>query len=187
MSIEVPPLTRAAIFPPLEIISRLQKFVPNASFAELLKLCESFSLLNDNYFMSIKPPLIEFAEYLDGFPLSLDDKYYLLGAPFPPLDLEFCRKITDLFLTRLAESKPFRLNLNFNRLESSETLNVRLEKLEMSYKIVDLYVWLSSRFGFIFTEVDSVNSFSNEINEEIQKVLQEIEIDNKNSFGFHKE
>lgn len=158
MSTEPPPLTAAGIFPPDAMFHKLGAyFPPTVPLEYIIKRTLELASVAPPFFTCNPRGQLENAEIIDMVPgLRLDDQLVFMAAPLTTRDQE-SRDVSMALARCVADHTDGRLldleGLNLEILEEPVSGSKEyLHDLENLHKALISYLWLSFRFGGVFTD-----------------------------------
>ncbi|KAJ5546509.1 hypothetical protein N7494_004094 [Penicillium frequentans] len=179
MHTEPPPLRGAGILPPGFAFEKFSFYFPrNVPFEYLLKRVLEIAQMNRLFFMCNTESQQEACQVLDGVDgLSVTDQLFLIAAPLETRNLAL-RDVTLAFAECIASNTQGRLleipYLNLEILEKPVSGSKDyMYELEGLHKAIILYLWLSYRFGGVFTDRTLATHIKTLTEERLMRALTE--------------
>ncbi|OJJ50824.1 hypothetical protein ASPZODRAFT_126771 [Penicilliopsis zonata CBS 506.65] len=158
MDVEPPPLQAAGILPPDEVYQRFSEYFPrNVPIQYLVKRVMGIARVNSPFFLCEPQNQLMNATILDTVPdLRIEDHLTFLAAPLYVRDPD-AREAATAFIRCVSQHAGGRLvdfsELHLEVLEQPVSgLKTYMTELESLHKSLILYLWLSFRFGGVFTD-----------------------------------
>jgi ATP-dependent RNA helicase SUPV3L1/SUV3 len=155
-------IDQAGLVPSLDVISKFHAnpSFSDYSFSDLIAIASKFASVDGTYFVCNTDTIVQIANIIEEFDLSLEDKYTLCNAPVSP-DNRIQVKFFKEYVSRLALKVPVKTGV---KSFSKEVMNAKaVDYLETMHSVLELYVWLSYRFAPFFPARDSAKIKSLEI------------------------
>ncbi|KAI1360793.1 P-loop containing nucleoside triphosphate hydrolase protein [Xylaria arbuscula] len=157
---EAPPIKTAGIQPPTAALERFSTyFPPNTPLSFMLWRLRDLARLSSRFHLCQLKEMIEVADLIQPFPMSIYDRCVFLNAPVSLRDGKgalvlqaFARCVSRMeggSLLDLPEIELELLDVKLN--EWREGPAAYLRKLEALHKSITLYLWLTYRFTGVFT------------------------------------
>jgi ATP-dependent RNA helicase SUPV3L1/SUV3 len=156
---EAKPILTAGILPPTFIIEQFfSYFPPDTPLSFILAKLQELSRVSEQFHMCNVVELIDVADAIQGYKMSIADRCIFLNAPVSVRDLNymgvlkaFARCVSELKGGHLLDIKEMDLSiLEVDRRTSQMSNSEYLKRLEALHKAITLYLWLTYRFEGIF-------------------------------------
>ena len=153
------PLDKCYVCPPGHIIEKFYAyFPPNTPLSYVLLRIQDIAQTSPRFEVSVKGDMLETADTIEEFELSLDDRLVLINAPTSPRDAgmkdvtkALARCIANMDGGHLLDIKEIDLEVLEIKLENFVgSKSEYLSRLEGLHKAIVLYLWVSYRFAGIF-------------------------------------
>ncbi|KAL4941026.1 hypothetical protein BDV06DRAFT_195305 [Aspergillus oleicola] len=182
---EPPPLEAACVQPPHAVLERFAGYFPQDISLEYL-IKRFWEIASVNPLFSVRDPSapLENAAIIDAVSgLELADQLTFMAAPIHTRD-ETGRQVAISFVRCVAEHTNGRLldinELNLEVLEQQVSADKNyLHDLESLHKSIILYLWLSFRFGGIFTDRTLASHVKEMVEERMVRTLTEFSANKK--------
>lgn len=179
MKLEPPPLSAAGIFPPESVFRKLAAyFPPGVPFEYLIKRVLDIAQVNPLFFLCDPSSQLENAEMIDTVKgLPFEDQLKFMVSPMD-CKSESSRHVTGALADCVADHNDGRLldipYLNLEVLEQPVSgSNDYMHDLESLHRAVILYLWLSFRFGGVFTDRTLASHVKELVEERMVRALTE--------------
>eukprot|EP00871_Galdieria_phlegrea_P001124 jgi/Galph1/2011/GphlegSOOS_G673.1 len=155
-SYDLPVISQAGLFPSAEMVQSLAEQYQHMKFSALWKEISKRAHVGGTFFLCSLDEVKARSEIIEDLPLSIETKYLLCMSP---LDLDNHRQSLAFaeFARELAFEGYVRITRAMSKVYPAESLR-ELNHVESTYKILDLYLWLSNRFPDAFVEVEKAKS-----------------------------
>ncbi|KAK3318441.1 P-loop containing nucleoside triphosphate hydrolase protein [Apodospora peruviana] len=157
---DAPPIESAGIIPPPFILERFYSlFPPHTPLSFILARLRENSRLSDRFFMCNLAEMLQAAELIEDYPMSITDRCTLLAAPLDSRDQQM-RKLIKAMARCISQSTSGHIldihEMDLEVLEVDEDdpeahRSRYLMRLESLHKSLSLYLWLSYRYKGIFS------------------------------------
>ncbi|KAK1759410.1 mitochondrial ATP-dependent RNA helicase [Echria macrotheca] len=174
----------AGIQPPDFIIEKFSShFHPATPFSFVLARLRELCRLSDRFFLCDFREMIEVAEHLHGFDLSIRDRLNFMACPVQtniPELLQFLKELADCVANNksghLLDFKTLNLEiLGTNPKATSMSEHEYLMQLETVHKGLTMYLWLSYRYEGIFQSQQLAFHVTDLIEEKIRAHLETLD------------
>lgn len=179
MKMEPPPLTSAGIMPPDSVFRKFASyFPPGVPFEYLIKRLLEIARVSPLFFVCDARGQVENAEVIDTVRgLPTEDQLRFMAAPMDTKS-PAGRDVTGALADCVAEHNDgFLLDIPHLNLEVLEEpvsgSNAYMHGLESLHKAVILYLWLSFRFGGVFTDRTLASHVKELVEERMVRALTE--------------
>ncbi|KAJ5457659.1 hypothetical protein N7475_009047 [Penicillium sp. IBT 31633x] len=179
MKLEPPPLSAAGIFPPESVFRKFAAyFPPGIPFEYLIKRTLDIAQVNPLFFLCDPTSQLENAEIIDTVKgLPFEDQLKFMVSPMDRKSAS-SRDVTGALADCVAEHNDGRLldinHLNLEVLEQPVSgSNEYMHDLESLHRAVILYLWLSFRFGGVFTDRTLASHVKELVEERMVRALTE--------------
>ncbi|CAG8117792.1 unnamed protein product [Penicillium olsonii] len=179
MKMEPPPLTAAGIMPPDSVFRKFAAyFPPGVPFEYLVKRTLEIAQVSPLFFMCDPKGQLENAEIVDAVQgLPIEDQLKFMVSPMDVRNAK-SRDVTGALADCVAEHDDgLLLNIPHLKLEVLEQpvsgSNEYMHDLESLHKAVILYLWLSFRFGGVFTNRTLASHVKELVEERMVRALTE--------------
>ncbi|KXG53979.1 uncharacterized protein PGRI_010290 [Penicillium griseofulvum] len=179
MKLEPPPLSAAGIFPPESVFRKFAAyFPPGVPFEYLIKRVLEIAKVNPLFFLCDPSSQLENAEIIDTVKgLPFEDQLKFMVSPMDRKS-SGSRDVTGAMADCVAEHLEGRLlDISYLNLEVIEQpvsgSNDYLHDLESLHRAVILYLWLSFRFGGVFTDRTLASHVKELVEERMVRALTE--------------
>jgi ATP-dependent RNA helicase SUPV3L1/SUV3 len=168
---------QATLFPNYQQIEVFSASFPSdMPFSQILGEYETRVLLDKNFVMGDIEDKYILAKAIDHIPLSLEDRYLFIFAPVdtkhPSIIQAFVRYATDFCYDENVSFSPHGI---IKRGSQHQGKSHYIQDLEIAFRVVELYIWLSIRF-LEFVDLEKAETFLDKIEGLISKTLDSIEI-----------
>ncbi|RYC54392.1 hypothetical protein CHU98_g11816 [Xylaria longipes] len=156
---EPEPILTAGIQPPTSAIERLSTyFPPNTPLSFILIRLREIARLSPKFHLCKLKEMLEIADVIQPFPMSIYDRCVFLNAPVSLRDpgtarilQAFARCVSRMEGGNLNDLDEIQLELLDTKAEDWQgNQSAYLQKLEGLHKSITLYLWLSYRFSGVF-------------------------------------
>jgi len=155
---EPPPLQTAGVCPPTAMIERLaQYFPPNTPLSFIIVRLRDIARLSSNFHLCNLKEMLEIADLIQPFPMSIYDRCVFLNAPValrdhngPQVLQSLARCVSRMEGGDLVDIPEINLELLDEEREWKHGETEHLRMLESLHKSITLYLWLSYRFSGVF-------------------------------------
>jgi ATP-dependent RNA helicase SUPV3L1/SUV3 len=168
---------QATLFPnfqQMEVFS--SSFPSDMPFSQILGEYETRVLLDKKFVMADIEDKYLLAKAIDHIPLSLEDRFLFIFAPVdtkhPSIIQAFVSYATDFCYDDNVSFNPFGI---LKRASHHQAKPLYIQDLEISFRVVELYIWLAIRF-LEFVDLEKAEKCLDKIEELISKTLDSIEI-----------
>ncbi|KAI1503848.1 ATP-dependent RNA helicase SUV3 [Biscogniauxia marginata] len=152
------PLETAGIQPPPAVIERFSSyFPPNTPFSYILVRLRSICGLSPMYHLCDLKEMLEIADTIQPFPMSVYDRCVFLNAPVNIRERAgekvlqaFARCVSNMDGGHLLDIPELNLELLDVKKEDFADPATYLPQLESLHKAITLYLWLSYRYSGVF-------------------------------------
>ncbi|KAI3128471.1 hypothetical protein CBS147325_9869 [Penicillium roqueforti] len=179
LKLEPPPLSAAGIFPPESVFRKFAAyFPPGVPFEYLIKRVLDIAKVNPLFFLCDPSSQLENAEIIDTVKgLPFEDQLKFMVSPMDRKS-SGSRDVTGAMADCVAEHHEGRLldiaHLNLEVIEQPVSgSNDYLHDLESLHRAVILYLWLSFRFGGVFTDRTLASHVKELVEERMVRALTE--------------
>jgi ATP-dependent RNA helicase SUPV3L1/SUV3 len=179
MKLEPPPLSAAGIFPPESVFRKFAAyFPPGIPFEYLIKRVLDIAQVNPLFFLCDPTNQLGNAEIIDTVKgLPFEDQLKFMVSPMDRKS-EISRDVTGALADCVADHNDGRLldinHLNLEVLEQPVSgSNSYMADLESLHRAVILYLWLSFRFGGVFTDRTLASHVKELVEERMVRALTE--------------
>ncbi|KAJ5121335.1 Helicase C-terminal [Penicillium bovifimosum] len=179
MKLEPPPLSAAGIFPPESVFRKFAAyFPPGVPFEYLIKRVLDIAQVNPLFFLCDPSSQLGNAEIIDTVKgLPFEDQLKFMVSPMDRKS-EISRDVTGALADCVADHNDGRLldinHLNLEVLEQQVSgSNSYMADLESLHRAVILYLWLSFRFGGVFTDRTLASHVKELVEERMVRALTE--------------
>ncbi|KAJ5177562.1 uncharacterized protein N7500_000261 [Penicillium coprophilum] len=179
MKLEPPPLSAAGIFPPESVFRKFAAyFPPGVPFEYLIKRVLEIAKVNPLFFLCDPTSQLGNAEIIDTVKgLPFEDQLKFMVSPMDRQSAS-SRDVTGAMADCVAEHHEGRLldisHLNLEVIEQPVSgSNEYLHDLESLHRAVILYLWLSFRFGGVFTDRTLASHVKELVEERMVRALTE--------------
>ncbi|KAF3027785.1 RNA helicase [Penicillium rubens] len=179
MKLEPPPLSAAGIFPPESVFRKFAAyFPPGVPFEYLIKRVLEIAKVSPLFFLCDPTSQLENAEIIDTVKgLPFEDQLKFMVSPMDRKS-SGSRDVTGAMADCVAEHHEGRLldiaYLNLEVIEQPVSgSNDYLHDLESLHRAVILYLWLSFRFGGVFTDRTLASHVKELVEERMVRALTE--------------
>ncbi|KAI0395888.1 P-loop containing nucleoside triphosphate hydrolase protein [Xylariaceae sp. FL0594] len=153
-----PPLETAGVCPPTAMIERMaQYFPPNTPLSFIIVRLRDIARLSHNFHFCNLKEMLEIADLIQPFPMSIYDRCVFLNAPAalrdsdgPAVLQSLARCVSAMEGGDLVDIPEINLELLDEGRVSDYSEADHLRKLESLHKSITLYLWLSYRFSGVF-------------------------------------
>lgn len=180
---EPEPIATAGIQPPTSAIERLSTyFPPNTPLSFILIRLREIARLSSKFHLCHLKEMIEVADLIQPFPMSIYDRCVFLNAPVSLRDhgadrilQAFARCVSRMDGGDLLDIPEIKLELLGTKLEDwKNPLPQYLQKLEGLHKSITLYLWLSYRFSGVFRSQNLAFHIKGQVEDKINEYLSGI-------------
>ncbi|KAI1174602.1 P-loop containing nucleoside triphosphate hydrolase protein [Nemania sp. FL0916] len=153
------PIETAGLQPPTSAIERLSTyFPPNTPLSFILVRLRDIARLSSRYHLCHLKEMLQIADLIQPFPMSIYDRCVFLNAPVALRDpmgsqvlQSFAQCVSRMEGGDLLDIREVELELlNVNLAEPKARNSDFLRRLEALHKSITLYLWLSYRFSGVF-------------------------------------
>lgn len=186
MKTVVEPLKSAGILPPTDLVARFAGlFPPETPFSYILLRLHEQARLNPLFHMCRLGELVEIADLIQPYKMSIADRLSFLSAPvslrdsgFPQVVVELAQCLTNQTGGELLDLKSFPLELLDRDIhDHAEGSKGYLKTAEMLHKALTLYLWLSYRFAGVFRSQALGFHVKGLVEEKIDQCLADVRFD----------
>jgi ATP-dependent RNA helicase SUPV3L1/SUV3 len=185
LKLEPPPLSAAGILPADTVFLKLAAYFPTGiPFEYLIKRVLELSQVSPLFFMCDPKGQLENAEIIDTVRgLQIEDQLKFMASPMDHKD-DSSRDVTSAFADCVSNNESGRLldipHLNLEIIEQPVSgSNEYLRELESLHKALILYLWLSFRFGGVFTDRTLASHVKELVEERMVRALTEFSANKK--------
>ncbi|KAJ8124373.1 hypothetical protein O1611_g9267 [Lasiodiplodia mahajangana] len=182
------PIKTAGIQPPTAAIERLSTyFPPNTPLSFIITRLRAIAMLSPNFHLCALKEMLDIADLIQPFPMSIYDRCVFLNAPAalrdsagPKILQAFAKCVSRMEGGNLVDMPEIELELLDVKLEDLKGAQSEyLRKLEALHKSITLYLWLSYRFTGVFTSQNLAFHVKElvevKINEQLSRISQSAE------------
>lgn len=176
---EAQPIVAAGILPPTHIVQRFASYFPPViPFTYILRRLHALSRASSRFFLCSIEDQCEITEIIEDIPgLSVIDRYIIASSPAPTRD-ETVRAVAEALARCVAQQKDGGLldvpEMPLEILDQPVSGDRQyLRRLEGLHRSLILYLWLSYRFGGVFTNRAMATHAKELVEEKIDRALLE--------------
>ncbi|CAG9862206.1 unnamed protein product [Phyllotreta striolata] len=171
------PIIQAGLHPTADQIELYAYHLPNSSLSNLMDIFVNLSTVDDSlYFMCQTEDFKFLADMIQHVPLPLRARYLFCCAPINK-KMPFVCTIFLKFARQYSKNETISFdwlcrNIGWP-LQPPKTI-LDLVHLEAVFDVLDLYLWLSYRFGDLFNEPDLIRDMQRELDQIIQQGIVQL-------------
>lgn len=170
-------LTKGGLHPTAEQIEMYAYHLPNSTLSNLMKIFESICTVDDSlYFMCNTEDFKFLADMIQHVPLPLRARYVFCCAPINR-KMPFICSMFLKFARQYSRNDAITYNWLCRHLNTPFSVPktiADLVHLECVFDVLDLYLWLSTRFPDMFPAVQQVRALQEELDKTIQEGVTQI-------------
>ncbi|KAI0478755.1 P-loop containing nucleoside triphosphate hydrolase protein [Xylariaceae sp. FL0804] len=181
---EVEPLKAAGLQPSADMIERFSSyFPPNIPLSYILARLREVATLSSKYFLCGTGPMIDIADLIQPYPMTIYDRLTLLSAPVNLKDeqgtalLQAMARCISEMRGDLVDIPEIPLEILEDGAQDKEaTPAIYLHKLEFLHGAITLYLWLTYRFSGIFRSQNLAFHVKEMVEARISKSLADVSL-----------
>ncbi|TPX10531.1 uncharacterized protein E0L32_008581 [Thyridium curvatum] len=180
---EAPPIKTAGLYPPTFVIERFSSyFPPHTPLSFILLRLREMARLSSHFQLCRFDDMIEVADLIQPYPMSIFDRCVFLSAPVSLRDWgqrdvlrAFAECVSSLNGGHLLDIKEIDLEmLDRNRDDPELKDGQYLRRLESLHKAITLYLWLSYRYNGVFQSQDLAFHVKSLVEDKITDYLEHL-------------